>query len=92
MFTGLCTGYFLPRRRPRGLLASFDLGQPHEQLLYRVGLRMHVAHSRLNAIVSGHILQGKGVGVLAGLGQERVPQGVNASIGMSVNFFRSCAI
>jgi hypothetical protein len=44
---------------------------------------MQVAHRRFNAIVSGHILQDKGVvygRVLAGLGQERVPQGVNASL------------
>jgi hypothetical protein len=46
---------------------------------------MHVAHRGLNAIVSSNILQGKGIGVLAGFGKEGMTAGMNASIGMSVN-------
>src|SRR5215469_12097283 len=41
---------------------------------------MHVTHSRFYRIVSGHILQSEGIGVLTGLGEKRVAQSMQASI------------
>ncbi len=46
---------------------------------------VYVAHRGLNVIVSGDILQCKGVRVLSGLGQKSVTQGVQAGIGMSLD-------
>jgi hypothetical protein len=40
--------------------------------------QMYVAHRRLNVIVSGDILQRKGIPVLSGLSQKSVTQGVQA--------------
>ena len=49
--------------------------------------RVYVAHRGLNVIVSGDILQRKGVGVLSGLGQKSMTQSVQAGIGMSLDLF-----
>jgi hypothetical protein len=61
---GVARGCFLKRSTFR---------PPHKQPLYRIGLRVPLAHSHFNAIVSGYILQGKRVGVFAAvskLGRE----------------------
>lgn len=48
---------------------------------------MYVAHRRLNVIVSGDILQRKGVRVLSSLGQKGMTQSVQAGIGMGLDLF-----
>jgi hypothetical protein len=43
---------------------------------------VYVAQCGLNVIVSGNVLQCKGVGVLSGLGQKGMTKSVQASVGM----------
>jgi hypothetical protein len=54
-----------------------------EQLLDRILAWMHVAHRRLNVIVSGDVLQCKRVRVLPGFGEKRVPERMQPGIGVS---------
>jgi hypothetical protein len=42
---------------------------------------MYVAHGRLDVIVPGHVLQRKGIGVLACLGQKRMPEQPGIGVG-----------
>jgi len=67
------------------LLAVLKSAQSHEQRLHGVGLRMHVAHRRLNVIVARYVLQRKRVGVLSGLGQEGVAESVEPRIRMGLD-------
>ncbi|MGB7137613.1 MAG: hypothetical protein WBD46_20160 [Acidobacteriaceae bacterium] len=67
------------------LLAVLKPAQSHEQRLYGVSLRMHVAHRRFNVIVARHVLQRKRVCMLSGLGQEGVAQSVQPGVRMSLD-------
>jgi hypothetical protein len=58
----------------------FKSRQPSKKLLNGVRLRVDVTHRRLDIIVAGHVLQRKGISVLAGLGQERVPQSMKPAV------------
>ncbi len=77
--TGFCTDPALAPIRQRELLSR--LGRKLEkQLLDRIGLRVNIAHGRLNAIVPGYVLQREGVGAAASRGKKGVSQPVEAGI------------
>ena len=65
--------HYLLHRTVRQKLPASQSRQPGKERVDRVSLRVDVTHRRLDVIVAGHVLQRKGVSVLAGLGQERVP-------------------
>ena len=54
-------------------------------LMYCSLLRVYVTHHGLNVIVSGDILQRKGIRILSGLGQKSMTQSVEAGIGMGLD-------
>jgi hypothetical protein len=67
------------------LVGSLQLCQPRKQLVDRSLPRVYVAHRRLNVIVSRDILQRKGIGILASLGQKGMTKRVQSGIGMSLD-------
>jgi hypothetical protein len=64
------------------VLRPLQVRQPREQLVDRSFPWVYVPHRSLNVIVSGNVLQCKGISVLSGLGQKRVTKSVQASVGM----------
>jgi hypothetical protein len=76
------------------LLATRSSGRSNsasraKQLVDRSLPGVYVAHRGLDVIVSGDILQCKGVSVLSGLGQKSMPHRVQAGIGMSLERVRA---
>ncbi len=77
--TGFCTDPALPPIPQRELLPRLAR-KLEKQLQDRIGLRVNIAHGRLNAIVPGYVLQREGVGAAASLGKKGVSQPVEAGI------------
>ena len=67
------------------LLGPLQVRQSRKQLVDRNLPRVYMARGGLNVIVSGDILQRKGLGgcvILSGLSQKSTTQSVQAGIGM----------
>jgi hypothetical protein len=79
--TGFCTDSAPPLSPHRELLPA-QIRQPQKELLNRIGLRVNITHSCFDVIVPRDVLQCKGIGVLAGLGEKGVPQSVQPGVWM----------
>ena len=63
-----------------------------KELLNRIGLRVNIAHGRLNAIVTGYVLQRERVGASACFGEKSVSQSVQTSVRVGLDLVRSAPI
>jgi hypothetical protein len=77
--TGFRTDSTLPPIPQRQLLAR-QFRELGKELLNRIGLRVNITRGRLNAIVTGYVLQRQRVGAAGGLGEKSVSQSVQTSV------------
>ena len=77
--TGFCTDSTLPAHSAEAI-ACGQFRELEKELLNRIGLRVNIAHGRLNVIVTGYVLQRERVGAAACFGEKSVSQSVQTSV------------
>jgi hypothetical protein len=75
-YTGLCADLLHFTR----VSSRRQVPQPRKQFFHPIFSWMKVAHGRLNRIVSSHVLQSEELGMLAPLGEKRVPQRMQSGV------------